>query len=210
MKCMPITLFWALTLSVILAIDNEDVFEARITSVGNVLSSLLKTICFVLRSSGTASMTSFASLQLSKSCTAWTEAEMLSKSNLVILPFWTSSSSESSILCTPFLASSIFRSNKKTLYPLWANACAIPEPIVPAPTIQTASIYNTPSICFFDSKFMDRPIQILDERYHYDRNLFKNSAPVYQKKRVCLLLALQKQNILRRGHALVLRLLRYL
>ena len=134
-KCIPITgLSSPAPISVI---EREEVLVAKIQSFLQISCNSLK-VCFLMSiTSRAASTTRSQSVQI-----VFTPvvifARIASALSCSILPFAIRFSKPFAILFLPFAANSSLISQRKTSYPsVWAKACAIPDPIVPAPIIPT-------------------------------------------------------------------------
>ena len=134
-KCIPIT---GLSIPApISVIEREDVFVAKIQSFFTISCNSLN-VCFLTSiTSRAASTIKSQSVQISF-VPVTILFKIASAAACSILPFATLFSNPFAILAFPFAANSSLISHKHTSYPsVCANACAIPEPMVPAPIIPT-------------------------------------------------------------------------
>ena len=118
-------------------IDKEDVFVAKIASSLQISCNSLN-VCFLISMFSIAASTiKSQSVQISFTPVV-IFAKIASAAACSIFPLATRFSKPFAILAFPFAANSSLISHKHTSYPsVCANACAIPEPMVPAPIIPT-------------------------------------------------------------------------
>ena len=140
---MPITFSGRLVSAASLVIEMDDVFEARIIS-GRVTRSRSRKISVLISNfSVAASITKSQSANCPRSVTGRMRASAEALSSAVILFFATSRSRFLPIVSSARSRKRCSTSHNTTLYPPRANTCAIPFPIVPAPTIPTRRISIT-------------------------------------------------------------------
>ncbi len=134
MKCMPITCPGRPVAAASLVIEIELVLVARIAPGRQMRSSSVSTFRLTSSFSTTASTTRSASAKASSS-PAWRRRERAAcLSSAVILPLVTPRSRPLSIAATPRASASGATSTRITARPLAIPTCAMPWPMVPAPT----------------------------------------------------------------------------
>ncbi len=137
-KCMPIT--GRSRPAPISVIEREDVLVANMQSAFTISCSSLNVCFFTSITSKAASTIKSQSPQISL-VPVVILARIASAAACSILPLAILFSNPLAILFLPFAANSLLMSHKQTSYPsVCANACAIPEPMVPAPIIPTFMI----------------------------------------------------------------------
>src|SRR5882724_8816715 len=149
MKCIPTNRSGLFVIAAKVVIAIEDVLLVRITSGRSNLSASVSTARLISSFSGTASTTKSAAATAAKSVTGFSRASTCGFSASVNFPFFTSRSRFLPIVSMPRCRKLSCTSRKITLYPARAKTCAIPFPIVPAPSTATVLI---------DSKLTHPPV----------------------------------------------------
>src|SRR5579859_1994648 len=140
MKCMPTNCYGRFVIAASVVIAIEEVLLVRITSGRSSLSASVSTARLISSFSGTASTTKSAVATAAKSVTGFSRASTCGFSASVNFPFFTSRSRFLPIVSIPRCRKLSCTSRKITLYPARANTCAMPFPIVPAPSTATVLI----------------------------------------------------------------------
>ncbi len=145
-KCMPMTLSGRLVNAPSLVMEMDEVFEARITSGRASRSRSRKISVLISNFSVAASTIKSQSASLARSVTGSIFCNADALSSLVILFFATSRSRFFVMAASPRSRNCCSTSHKITAYPLRANTCAMPLPMVPAPTTATRLMSMNPPV----------------------------------------------------------------
>src|SRR5882724_5398630 len=140
MKCIPTNRSDRFVIAARVVMAIEEVLLVRITSGRSNLSASVSTARLISSFSGTASTTKSAAATAAKSVTGFSRASTCGFSASVNFPFFTSRSRFFPIVSIPRCRKLSCTSRKITLYPARANTCAMPFPIVPAPSTATVLI----------------------------------------------------------------------
>ena len=114
-----------------------DVFVATIVPSGQIRSSSVKRCFLTARSSTTDSTTRSTSASASRSVAVVTRPRICSRSSSVRFPFSTCRASDFSRRTTVASALDWLRLRRTTWWPVAAATSAMPEPMIPEPTIPT-------------------------------------------------------------------------
>ena len=136
-KCMPTTRLGSRRPLAIAVIDKDEVLLASTQSALSNASKSAKSARLASRFSTMASTTKPASKAWAKVSTGWMRARMPSTCAWVNLPLASSASRLSRNLAQACCAAPSRASIKYTLCPACAATCAIPAPMMPAPTTRT-------------------------------------------------------------------------
>src|SRR5208283_1945152 len=121
------------TVAARVVIGMEDVFVAKITSLWQRESNFWKIDFFTSKFSKAASIIKSAFFASSREGVLLILDKMASLSAAVIFSFFTRPSSNLLMELKPLSINSIFISFMMTLYPAWAETCAMPDPMRPEP-----------------------------------------------------------------------------
>src|SRR6266545_2345329 len=137
MKCIPITWAGRLVCAASAVIEMDDVLLARIAPAGATRSSSRKMLNLVSGFSVAASTTSSASFAASSLVLVAIRASIPADSAPLTTPFFTWRSTFALIAATPRAKASGTTSISRVSHPACAKTCAMPLPMVPAPTTAT-------------------------------------------------------------------------
>ena len=146
-KCIPTKRSGRFVSAASVVTEIDDVLLAMMTSGGRISSASPSTGRLISIFSGTASTTKSAAAMAVISVTGCNRPRTVSFSASAILPFLISRSRFFLIVSIPRSRNRCSTSRKITLYPERANTCAMPFPIVPAPstaTVLTSAMFKKP------------------------------------------------------------------